>query len=132
MSTAQQWFTAGGVVMLGIGFTLGSALGLARSKAPSARNLAMAHVETLMLGTMLLALGFAVSVTEFSSTTASIGAVALVAGSFLQAGGAVLNAVQKVDDQFASRSPGLIANTLSSCLTVPGLAIIGVGVLANL
>ena len=132
MSTAQQWFTAGGVVMLGIGFALGSALGLARSKAPSARGLAMAHVETLMLGTMLLGLGFAVAATDFSSSTASIGAVLLVAGSFLQASGAILNAVQGVKDQFAEKSPGLIANTLSSFITVPGLAITAIGVLANL
>ncbi len=132
MTTAAQVLTAYGIVILIVGFSLGSLLGAARMKAPSARSLAMAHVETLMQGAMSLSLGFAVSATGWEGGLSTVGAVLLVAGLAMQATGATLNWLTKTNDQFAERSPGFILNSLSSFASFPGLLIIAFGTLSNL
>ena len=80
MTTATQLFITYGLIVLILGFTLGSALGAIRSKQSSARSLAMAHVETLMQGSMHLGMGFAVSASGWDSQWATIGALLLVVG----------------------------------------------------
>jgi len=81
MTRATQLFTAYGTIILIVGFSLGSVLGVVRMKSPSVRNLANAHVETLMQGAMHLGLGFAVSTVGWDTRWATIGAVLLVVGS---------------------------------------------------
>ena len=132
MSTAQQILIGYGTGVLLLGFILGMALGAARSKGPSARNLAMAHVETLMQGGVVLGLGFAVSAVAFDSSLATWGAVLLAVGSAMQAAGVTLNWITKTGDQFAEKSPGFALNSVSTFVSVPGLAILAFGIFTNL
>ena len=132
MSTAQQIFLAYGTVILVVGFSLGSALGMIRMKAPAARNLASAHVETLMQGAMHLGLGFAVAATGFDSTAATWGAILLAVGSGMQATGVTLNWITSTGDQFAEKSPGYLINSTSTFVIFPGLLITAWGILTNL
>ena len=132
MSNAAQVLVVYGVLILATGFILGSILGMVRMNEPSVRNLATAHVETLMQGAMHLGLAFAVVITAFDSGAATLGAWLLVIGSAMQAVGVTLNWAQDVGDQFAERSTGFFVNSASTLVISPGLAIIVIGVLANI
>jgi len=132
MSTAQRLFIAYGTTVLVLGFGLGAVLGVVRMKAPAVRNLATAHVETLMQAAMHLALAFAVGAVGFGSDAATAGAWLLVAASAMQALGVTINWITDVGDQFAERSPGFYLNSLSTFAALPGLAIIGHGILSRL
>jgi len=132
MSTATQLFITYGLIILIVGFGLGSALGMLRMKHPSVRNLATAHVETLMQGAMHLGLGFAVHTSGWDTGWSTIGAVLLVVGSAMQASGVTLNWLTKTGDQFAEKSIGYMINSASTFVIFPGLIIIAVGVLTNL
>ena len=132
MSTAQQIFLIYGTVILIVGFALGTVLGLLRAKAPSIRNLATAHVETLMQGSMHLGLAFAVGAVGFESGAATWGAILLAIGSGMQATGVTLNWITKATDQFAEKSPGYIINSPSTFVIFPGLIITAWGILTNL
>ena len=131
MSNAQQLFVIYGVLVLTLGFVLGTVLGMLRMKRPPMRNLAVAHVETLMQGSMHLGLAFAVGASGFASGTATLGAVLLVIGSAMQAIGVTANWITDTGDQFAERSPGFYLNAASTWVIMPGLLITVVGVLAN-
>lgn len=132
MSNAQQLFIIYGVIILAVGFILGSILGMQRMTTPSIRNLATAHVETLMQASMHLGLAFAVGLVGFESGTATLGAVLMVIGSAMQAIGVTLNWITKTGDQFAERSIGFFINSASTFVISPGLAIIAIGILTNL
>ena len=132
MSTAQQIFIGYGTVILVVGFVLGAILGTMRMKSPTIRNLATAHVETLMQAAMHLSLAFAVGAVGFASTTATWGAALLAIGSGMQATGVTLNWLTKTGDQFAERSPGWMINSASTFVILPGLIITAVGILTNL
>ena len=92
----------------------------------------MAHVETLMQGAMALGLGFAVHVTGWDGSWATIGAGLLIGGLAGQAIGVTLNWLTKSKDQFAEKSPGFVINSLSSFASFPGLIITAYGVFTNL
>ncbi len=132
MTTAIQLLLIYGMIVLLLGFTLGSVLGALRSKQPEVRKLALAHVETLMQGAMILGVAFAVSATGWDGTLATTGAALLVAGSAMQAAGVTLNWITKTGDQFAEKSPGFILNSLSSFASFPGLIILAFGIFTNL
>ncbi|MDQ1424747.1 MAG: hypothetical protein QOD72_2245 [Acidimicrobiaceae bacterium] len=132
MSTAQRLFIGYGVVILVVGFVLGTVLGGLRMKAPPIRALATAHMETLMQAAMHFGLAFAVGAAGFDSTAATWGAVLLVVGSAMQATGVTLNWITATGDQFAERSPGFVVNSLSSFVVWPGLVITCAGILTNL
>lgn len=132
MSTAQQVFLGYGTIILIVGFALGSILGMLRAKTPSIRNLASAHVETLMQSAMHFGLAFAVGAVGFDSTAATWGAVLLAIGSGMQATGVTLNWITKTKDQFAEKSPGLLINSASTFVIFPGLLITAYGILTNL
>lgn len=131
MSTAQRVFIGYGTSILIVGFALGTVLGLLRMKSPAIRNLATAHVETLMQAAMHLGLAFAVGAVGFQSTTATVGAWLLVISSGMQALGVTTNWIQKVSDQFAERSLGYYSNSVSTIIALPGLAIIAYGILSR-
>ena len=132
MSTAQRVFVGYGTVILGIGFALGTVLGMVRMRTPSMRSLATAHVETLMQAAMHFGLAFAIGAVGFSSTAATWGAWLLVVGSAMQAIGVTLNWITKAADQFAERSPGFLVNSMSTFIAWPGLIITGAGCLTRL
>lgn len=132
MSTAQLVFIAYGVIIMVVGFALGTVLGVVRMKAPSVRNLATAHVETLMQAALHLALAFAVGAVGFDSGAATVGAWLLVAGSAMQACGVTINWIQGVGDQFAERSFGFYFNSVATFVALPGVAIIAHGILSRL
>ena len=132
MSNAQQLFIIYGVLVLSLGFALGTILGMLRMQVAEVRTLATAHVETLMQGSMHLGLAFAVGAVGFGSGAATLGATLLVIGSAMQAIGATLNWVTKAGDQFAERSPGFFLNSASTFVMLPGLAITVIGILTNL
>jgi hypothetical protein len=132
VSTAQKLFIAYAVIILAVAFAFGTVLGVLRMKAPAVRNLAAAHVETLIQAALHLGLAFAVGAVGFDSTTATWAAVLLVAGSGLQALGATLNWATNTVDQFAERSPGFRLNSLATFVILPGLVIVLVGILTRL
>lgn len=132
MSTAQQWFIAYGALITAVGFGLGGILGMVRMQHPAARNLATAHVETLMQAGLHLGLAFAIGAVGFDSTAATWGAALLVIGSAMQATGVTLNWLTKTGDQFAERSPGFMLNSTSTFVAMPGMIIIVIGILTNL
>ena len=132
MSTAQRVFIGYGTSILIVGFGLGTVLGLLRLKSPSIRNLATAHVETLMQAAMHLGLAFAIGAVGFQGTAATVGAWLLVVSSGMQALGVTTNWIQNVRDQFAERSLGYYANSASTLIALPGLAIIAYGILRRL
>lgn len=132
MSTAQRVFVGYGTVVLVGGFVLGTALGMLRAKAPAARALATAHVETLMQAAMHFGLAFAVGAVGYHSTAATWGAWLVVIGSAMQATGVTLNWITKTTDQFAERSPGFLVNSFSTFVIWPGLLITCSGILTNL
>lgn len=132
MSTAQQLFIAYGTIILVVGFGLGAILGSLRMKMPAIRNLATAHVETLMQASMHLGLAFAVGAVGFASSAATWGAILLVIGSAMQAIGVTLNWLTKTKDQFAEKSPGFFINSSSTFVIMPGLIITVIGILTNL
>ena len=132
MSSAQQIFIAYGTAVLVVGFVLGAILGTLRMKMPAVRNLATAHVETLMQSAMHFGLAFAVGAVGFESRTATWGAALLALGSSMQAIGVTLNWITKTGDQFAERSPGWAINSTSTFVIMPGLAITAVGIITRL
>jgi hypothetical protein len=107
-------------------------LGMVRMKAPAVRTLATAHVETLMQAAMHLGLAFAVGAVGFDGQSATLGAWLLAISSAMQAIGATMNWLQKVGDQFASRSFGFYANSASTFLAVPGLILVAYGILTRI
>lgn len=129
MSNAQQLFVIYGTVIIGVGFILGSILGMARMKQPYIRSLATAHVETLMQGAMHLGLAFAVGLVDFDSGWATLGAWLLVIGSAMQAFGVTMNWIQGTKDQFAEKSIGFLVNSASTFVAMPGLIITAFGIL---
>ncbi len=132
MSTAQRVFIAYGIVILVVGFGLGTVLGMVRMKSPAARTLATAHVETLMQAAMHFGLAFAVGAVNFDTSAATVGAWLLVAASAMQALGATTNWITNVGDQFGERSVGFYLNSSATLIALPGLAIIGYGILHRL
>ncbi len=132
MSTAQRLFIGYGTVILMAGFVLGTLLGMLRMKVPAIRNLATAHVETLMQASMHFGLAFVVGMVGFRSTAATWAAALLVAGSAMQATGVTLNWLAKTGDQFAERSPGFKLNSASTFVMWPGLVLSAWGILSRL
>ena len=132
MSTAQRVFVGYATVILVVGFVLGGVLGMVRMKNPSMRSLATAHVETLMQAAMHFGLAFAIGAVGFASPSATWGAWLLVVGSAMQAAGVTLNWLTKTTDQFAERSLGFLANSMSTVVAWPGLAITVYGILTRL
>ena len=132
MGTAQRVFLGYGTLILTVGFLLGTVLGMLRMNAPTLRNLATAHVETLMQAAVHLGLAFAVGAVGFSSTTATWGAWLLVAGSALQAAGVTVNWATDTHDQFAERSPGFLLNSTGTLVIWPGLVITVWGIMTRL
>lgn len=132
MSTAQRLLIGYGTVILAVGFVLGTVLGMLRMNVSSLRNLATAHVETLMQSAMHFGLAFAFGALGFSSTTATWAALLLMVGSAMQATGATLNSVTKTTDQFAQRSPGFMINSASTFVMWPGLVLTVSGILTRL
>lgn len=132
MSTAQRVFIGYGTIILIMGFGLGAILGMVRMKAPMARSLATAHVETLMQAAMHLALAFAVGAVAFDSRAATVGAWLLVIGFAMQALGVTANWLTNVGDQFAERSLGFYANSASTFVALPGLVITAYGILSRI
>ena len=132
MSTAQRLFVGYGTVIVVVGFVLGTVLGVVRMKAPVVRNLATAHVETLMQAVLHFGLAFVVGIVGFHSTTATWAALLLVVGSAMQAAGVTLNWLTATGDQFAQRSPGFMINSASTLVMWPGLLLTAWGVLTRL
>ena len=132
MSPAQRLFVGYGTTILTVGFVLGTVLGMLRRNTPSVRNLATAHIETLMQAAMHLGLAFAAGAAHFDSTAATGGASLLVIGSAVQAAGVTLNWVTKTEDQFAQRSPGFVVNSTATFVIWPGLLITVWGILTGL
>jgi hypothetical protein len=131
VSTAQRLFVGYGTVILVVGFALGAVLGAKRMKAPAVRNLATAHVETLMQASMHLGLAFAVGIVGFHSSAATWAASLLVIGSAMQAAGVTLNWLTDAKDQFAERSPGFLVNSVSTFVMMPGVLLVTWGILTR-
>ena len=128
MSTAQRLLIGYGTTILLVGFLLGTLLGVLRMKTPPIRNLATAHVETLMQAAVHFGLAFAVGAVGFHSAAATWAAALLVIASGMQAVGVTLNWITKTTDQFADRSLGFMINSASTYVVWPGALLAAWGI----
>lgn len=124
----------GGIGNLILSFVLGWMLSAKRMKGPMEphRWLLIAHEVSLQEGMLLLGLGFATMFAKLSATTATAGAILLVAASVFQDFSGIVNWLRRTGDQFAERSSGWLLATVNAILNTAGLAIIAYGVIRGL
>ncbi len=133
MNTAQNLLVGYGMVILVYGFVLGIPLAVARSGAPQAsRHLVTTHLSALMQGPVVLGLAFAIGTVSFDSGLSVIAAGLVIAGLLAESLGGTINWLQGTGDQFAERGLGFRINALTGALSIPGVLIIAVVVVARL
>lgn len=133
MEYAEKVLLTGGILVLTFGFLLGIPMAQERMKAASApKALVNAHLEALIGGAVLIALAVAAGFSDLGKAPESIAAW-LLAGAVASAVlGGTLNWLQKVEDSFASKSPGFYLQAAAGPTNLVGIAIILVGVLKAL
>jgi len=132
MDTASKILIIGGMLALIHSFVLGFFFAKEREQAAQAnRYLVMAHVGTLMGGTMLLALTVAVRYSNLSAGLETFCAALLTAGMLALGTKDTMNWQNGVTDEFKQRPKltpqiGVVAVIAMSL----GLLVLGVGVLS--
>lgn len=134
MDTAAKILIVGGVLNIAASFLMGIALAGRRRTEPAQglRTLLVVHQAAVMQGSMLLALTFAIGLSDLGDAWETAAAVLLVAGSLFNMSGNFLNYRGRVEDQFAGKAVGLRLNVVNSLLATPGIAILLVGVITGL
>lgn len=134
MDTASKVLVVGGVLNIAFGLGLGFVLARARQRDPAAPQalLLKVHEIALLEGILLLALTWALALSDLSAGLETAAAALLVAASVLQDGSAFVNWRQRVENQFAARSVGLRLASINAALATAGIAILVVGVFAGL
>jgi hypothetical protein len=133
-SLALRILVLGGVANVVLSFLLGWILSTRRLRGPMEphRWLLVAHEVSLQEGLLLLGLGFAISFARLSASTATLGAVLLVAASAFQDFSGIVNWLRGTGDQFAEKSTGWLLASVNAVLNTAGLAIVAVGVVRGL
>ncbi|MEA1882656.1 MAG: hypothetical protein U9N31_09690 [Candidatus Marinimicrobia bacterium] len=131
ITPAMKLLTVGGVMNLAFGFLLGHYLGMFRLKNPDTpyRYLLVAHKAGLQQSFMLFGLCFAVVFSTLSDQTEYYAAVALVFSTVLLNIGEMVNWYFRLEDEFKSRSIGMIIKTISAVFSTVGLAVLVYGVI---
>lgn len=126
MAYAVRVLVIGGVLNLALSFLLGWVLSAKRMKDPMSKHhwLLTAHTVSLQQGLMLIAIGYALSLTRVSSTVAAWAAWLLVAASVFQDFSGIVNWWRHTGDQFAERSGGWVLATINAFLNTAGLGLV--------
>jgi hypothetical protein len=133
-SLALRILVVGGVANVVLSFLLGWILSTRRLRGPMEphRWLLVAHEVSLQEGLLLLGLGFALSFARLGDSTATLGAVLLVAASAFQDFSGIVNWLRGTGDQFAEKSTGWALASVNAVLNTAGLAIVAFGVVRGL
>lgn len=133
VETSLKILVVAGVASLTYAFLLGIPMARARMKSPTApRHLVTTHLESLILGAILLGLTAALAFSTLAKGWENLAAWLLVGGGILSVAGGTLNWLQGVGDQFAARSPGFLLQAASSPLSVVGVVVVLAGVVKAL
>jgi len=133
MDTSFKILVTAGALVLAYGFLLGIPMAQARMKAAAApRQLVNNHLEALIGGAVLIALAVAIDFSTLSTGLETTAAWLLSIAVGLAVVGGTLNWLQRVDDAFASRSPGFYLQSLSGPLNLAGIGLVVMGVLKAL
>ena len=133
METAAKVLIVGGLGLLAYGFVTGYVLGAVRARqAEGPKYLVLAHTEPLMQGIMLLALVWAVQLSDLDGSIETAAAAGLVAAAALQGGKELLNWLQGVGDEFQERPIGYWIARVQSTVASLSLVTLLVGAIAGL
>jgi hypothetical protein len=133
LDNAQKILVVYGTLSLGYGFVLGIPISQARMRSPEAsRHLVIAHLSAIIQGAVHLGLSVALGLSQLTAWLETAGALLLVAGSALFVAGGTTNWLQGAGDHFAERSLGWKLFAASSVGHLTGIAIVIVGVVAEI
>jgi hypothetical protein len=134
MEPAVKILITGGTVAIAVALLLGFDLGRRRQKQPAAdvHGWLTAHEVVLMQGFMQFGLSLAALMSRLNQGLESTAAWLIVGAATSSFLGQIVNASQRVTDQFAQHSLGLRLNQLQSALLVPGVGILLYGVVRAL
>jgi hypothetical protein len=134
VSTATEILLVAGMLNLVVGAASGVPMGLLRQRGEESvpRYLTMVHLGGLMQGPILLAVGFAMSVSELTPWLDTTAAGLLAFGSLLLIVKDTLNWRQGVRDEFAERSTGLAIGNVFAPVHLVGLVLATVAVLSGI
>jgi hypothetical protein len=134
MDTATKILIIGGLICLNYAAINGWFITAIRFKSATyPEALRQAHIGTIMQGSMLLGLVFAVALSDLSDGIETLAAILLVAGAFLIAAKNTYNWRMGIKDDFAEPVP--ISKVLgggSVIATTIGLAILLIGAILGL
>ncbi|MEX2229765.1 MAG: hypothetical protein WEB13_09030 [Dehalococcoidia bacterium] len=135
MEVAEKILITGGLLLLLFAFFTGFLLGRAREHALTGpKYLILSHMEPLMQGTLMLALVWAVRLSDLDGRLEALAASLMVAAASIQGSKELLNHYQGVVDEFAQRPHpiGWYGARIQSPMASVGLVIFVVGVLRAL
>jgi hypothetical protein len=132
--TSTKILLVAGMANLIVGALSGIPMGLIRQRgAPEVpKYLTMVHLAGLMQGPMLIAIGFALTISTLTPWIDTTAGVVLAVSSGLLLLKDTLNWRQGVSDEFAARSAGLRIGQLFGPLFIVGLGLACAGVLSGL
>lgn len=135
MEVAEKILIVGGLLLLLFAFLTGFLLSRARERAfQGPKYLILSHMEPLMQGTLMLALVWAVRLSDLDGRLEALAASLMVAAASIQGSKELLNYYQGIQDEFAThpRPIGWYAARIQSPMASVGLIIFIVGVLRGL
>jgi hypothetical protein len=135
MDVAEKILITGGVLLLLFAFVTGFLLSRVRGTEPvGPKYLILSHMEPLMQGTLMLALVWAVRLSDLDGRLEGLAASLMVAAASIQGSKELLNYYQGIQDEFATRPRpiGWYAARIQAPMASVGLIIFVVGVLRGL
>lgn len=133
METAAKVLIVGGVASLAYSLLTGFAVARVRMAAPEApKYLMLAHTGPIMQGIMLLAITWALPLSDLSTGIETLAAWLLVASTASLTLGHTMSWRKGVKDEFAEKPVGYYLSTLTAILSVGGIGILLAGVVRGL
>lgn len=134
MGTATKILLVSGMLNLVVGALSGIPMALQRQRGAEAASkyLTMVHLAALMQGPALVAVGFAITISELSAWIDTTAAVMLAVGSLLLLAKDTLNWRQGVVDEFAEHSAGLAIGNIFGPVHLVGIVLATVAVLSGI
>lgn len=132
--TATDILLVAGMANILVGGLSGIPMGLARQAGATEvpKYLTMVHLGGLMQGPILIAIGFALTVSTMSDWLNTTAAILLAAASALLLAKDTLNWGQGVRDEFAEHSVGLRLGQLFGPLFIIGVGLATAGVISGI
>lgn len=134
MTTDTKILLIAGMANLLVGALSGIPMGLSRQNGAATvpKYLTMLHMAGLMQGPMLIAIGFALTISDLSPWVNTLAAVILAVASALLLIKDALNWRQGILDEFAENSLGVKIGQVFGPLHIIGLVLATVGVASGL